>query len=81
MNDATLYRWSITDYRLTRAWSGEAPNSTQAKAAAIDQLRRLGRGLTGISATVFRPSGVGWFARSGKGSGAFTWEEWEQATV
>jgi hypothetical protein len=77
MTPAPAYRWTVRDHRMTRSWQGEATARSEAQAAAVAQIARIGRGLVGVSATVFRPSGGGWFARDHGGRGNITWEQWE----
>lgn len=74
------YTWTVTDHRKTSVTTGYATTRTEAQATAETAVRRLGRGLNGVQATVFRPSGGGWFARDGKGS-SIRWEAWEQEKI
>lgn len=79
MSKAPTYRWSVTDHRKGGRWHGHAAGQAEAQAAVVKQLRRIGRALNGVSATIFRPSGGGWFCRGGgRERDPYTWEAWEQ---
>lgn len=76
-----VYRWTVDDHRMGRKTKGEAPSRARAEADVITELRRIGRSLNGVSATVFRPNGGGWFCRVEAHGRGFSWEEWEPLDV
>lgn len=72
-----IYRWTVKDFRMGKTVSGEAPSAARAKADVDTELRRVGRRLNGVQATVWRPSGGGWFCRDEGRAGGFGWEDFE----
>jgi hypothetical protein len=79
-----IYRWKVEDHILRRVRTGEAGNRALAQADAVAAIKAIGRGLKGVQATVYRPSGGGWFARAWEPAMAevrptYRWESWEPA--
>lgn len=77
-----IYTWAVTDHRMNRRHTGQENNRAAAQGKALEQVRRIGRGLSAVQATVFRPSGGGWWLRAQAPaarqlSPALWWEEWE----
>lgn len=74
---ATPLLWKVTCYRLTKTWSGEAPDVKSAQAAVQKKIDELGRGLQAISGVITRPGITGgWNARLAAKARTLTWERW-----